>query len=130
MHGVEAVGPVHEIGGSLRGAANTAGLDKQFGLDAHLVHGFDDALGDRVVAATGAQRGLAAFVIHDGEADAVGLWSGRGCSGLNGSGRHLFTLHAGQFVGDGPRIERQSGDVGDAAQARGQLGLEIELEQA
>ena len=46
---------------------------------------FDDALGDRVVAATGAQRGLAAFVIHDGEADAVGLRAA-------GSGRRLVAL--------------------------------------
>ena len=105
------------------------GLISEFGLHAHLVHRLDDALGDGVVAAAGAQRGLAAFVVHDGEADAVGFRSGCGCSGLDGSGGHLLAFHAGQFVGDGPRVERQSGDVGDAAQARGQLGLEVELEQ-
>ena len=77
MHRVEAVRPAHEVCGSFRRTANAAGLDEQLGLHAHLVHGFDDALGDRVVAATRAQRGLPALVIHYGEADAVGLWSGR-----------------------------------------------------
>ncbi len=73
VHGVEAVRTVHEIRGALRGAADAAELDDALGLHAHVIHGFDDALGDGVVAAAGAERGLAAFVLDDGEADAVGF---------------------------------------------------------
>ena len=81
------------------------------------------------MAATGAQRGLAAFVLHHGQADAVGLCSGS--SGFSGRrGRHLLALHRGQFVGDGPRVQRQAGDVCDAVQARDQFRLYVELEQA
>ncbi len=43
------------------------------GCDAHLVKGVDDALGNRVVAAAGAQCGLAAAIVEDGQSDAVGL---------------------------------------------------------
>ncbi len=43
------------------------------GCDAHLVEGVDDALGDGVVAAAGAQRGLAAAIVEHGESDAVRL---------------------------------------------------------
>ena len=42
----------------------------------------------------------------------------------------IWDTAVGQFVGDGPRIERQSGDVGNAAQARRQLRFQIELQQA
>jgi hypothetical protein len=43
-------------------------------LHPHLEHGFDDALGNCIVAAAGAQRGFAALVVDYAEADAVGLW--------------------------------------------------------
>src|ERR1700742_4463636 len=39
----------------------------------------------------------------------------------------LLAFHARQFVGDRSRIQRQSCDVSQAAQARDQFGLEIEL---
>ena len=71
MHRVEAVRTVHEIGGTLGGAADAAQLGDALGLHAHVVHGFDDALGDGVMAAAGAQRGLAALVVDDAQADAV-----------------------------------------------------------
>jgi len=43
------------------------------GLNAHFVHSVDNALGDGVVAAAGAEGGLAAAVLDDGQADAVGF---------------------------------------------------------
>ena len=53
-------------------------LATRSGCDAHLVEGVDDALGDGVVAAAGAERGLAAAVVEHGQADAVGLRLGCG----------------------------------------------------
>src|SRR5271157_678867 len=88
MNRVEAVRAAQKIGGSLRGAADAAGLDDELGLDAHLEHGLDDALGNRIVAASSAERGFSALVVDDGEADAVGLWPGCRGSGLNSRGRH------------------------------------------
>src|ERR1700685_4678670 len=41
----------------------------------------------------------------------------------------LFALHAAEFVGDGARIERQSVEVRQTAQARGKLRFQIEFEQ-
>ena len=74
---VEAVRTVHEVRGAFGGAADAAELGDALGLHAHVIHGFDDALGDGVVAAAGAERGLSAFVLDDAEADAVGFgfWS-------------------------------------------------------
>ncbi len=46
-------------------------------LHAQLVEAFDDALGDGVVSAAGAQRGLAAFVIQDLQPEAVDLFGRR-----------------------------------------------------
>src|SRR3984957_4809965 len=42
----------------------------------------------------------------------------------------LFALHAAEFVGDGARIERQSVEVRQAAQARNEFRFQIEFEQA
>ena len=69
--------------GALRRAADARHLHHALGLDAHLVKGVDDALGNCVVAAAGAERGLASAIVQDSESDAVGLlWLGRrrGCS--------------------------------------------------
>src|SRR5438552_10881050 len=41
----------------------------------------------------------------------------------------LLALHAGEFVGDGPRVERQSSDVRDTTQLGHQLRLHIEFQQ-
>ncbi len=127
---VEAVRAVHEVRGTLRRAADAAHLDDTFGRDAHVVHGFDDALGNGVVATTSAERGFAALIVEDAEADAVGLRSGAGVGSAVGVVAILLALHAGQFVGDRARIERQAVEMGDAAQARDQFRLQVELEQA
>ena len=76
MDAVEAVRARHEVGGALGGAADAGELHDALGLDAHLVEGVDDALGDGVVAAAGAEGGLAAAIVEDLEADAVGFWRG------------------------------------------------------
>src|SRR5204862_4340863 len=61
-------------------------LDDVLGMDPHLEEGVDDALGDGVVAAAGAQRGLAAAIRLQLEADAVLLLAGlrRGRCGFHG----------------------------------------------
>ena len=114
MHRIEAVRAAHEVRRALGGAADAAELDHALRLDAHFVHGVDDALGNGVVAATRAERGLASAVIDNGEADAVGLRRRRG----GWCGRHLLALHGHEFVGYRARVQWQPVDVGDAAQAR------------
>src|SRR3984957_7482468 len=128
MDRIETVRTVHEVRGAFGRAPNPAQFGDALRLDAHVVHGFDNALGDCIVAATGAQRGLPAFVIDDAEADAVdfrfrSFWF---CSPRS---RHLLALHGAEFVGDGARIERQSVEMADAAQTRGHFWFEVELEQ-
>src|SRR5262249_10312659 len=54
VDGVEAVRAAQKVRGSLRRTADAAGLDYVLGLNAHLVHGFDNSLRDGVVTATGA----------------------------------------------------------------------------
>ena len=71
VHGVEAVRAAEEIRRALARAADARQLDDLLGIDAHLVEGVDDALGDRVMAAAGAQRRLAALVDRRFETDAV-----------------------------------------------------------
>ncbi len=88
VHSVEAVGAAHEIRRALRGAADSAGLDDPLGLYAHFVHGVDDAFGNRVVAAAGAQRGLAAPVVQNCQADAIDF----GCGRAGWCGRHVICL--------------------------------------
>ena len=81
---IEAVGAVHEVSGTLRRATDSAQLRDPLRLHAHVIHGFDDALGDGVMAATGAQSGLAAFVVDDAQSNAVCFRFGGRC------GRHYF----------------------------------------
>ena len=50
------------------------------GSHAHLTHGVDDALGDGVVAAAGAERRFAAAIFNDRKADVVDLGAWRSCS--------------------------------------------------
>ena len=66
VHAVEAVRAAHEVGRALGRAADAAHLHHPLRLDAHLEHGVDDALGDGVVAAAGAERGLAAAISRTG----------------------------------------------------------------
>src|SRR5206468_9749055 len=106
---VEAVRAVHEVCRTLRRAADPAELGYALGLDAHFVHGVNDALGDGVVSATGAKRGLAAAVVDDLQAYPVYFWFGR----AGGSGSHLFALHHHEFVGYGTGVNRQSVNVAD-----------------
>ena len=74
VHGVEAV---RRCRGSRPGVLLEQPMPDSlmtcFGLDAHLVERVDDALGDGVVPAAGAQRRLAAAIGGELEADAVGL---------------------------------------------------------
>ena len=87
MHAVEAVRAAHEVGRALRRAADAADLHHALRLNAHLVHGVDDALGDGVVAAAGAQRRLAAAIVKT--VSPMRLVFGRSaCS----RGRHLDAL--------------------------------------
>ena len=127
MHRVEAVRAAHEISRALGRAADAAHLDDALGLDAHFVHGVDDALGDGIVSAAGAQRGFAALVVDDRQANAVVFGAGRGVVGVVAM---LFALHGHDFVGYGACVERQAVNVGDAAQPRYQRRLDIQLEQA
>ena len=104
MHSVETVRATHEISGTLRRATDAAQLGHAFRLDAHLVHGVNDALRNRVVAATGAQSSFPASVIKHRKANPVRLRSRRTSRGRG----HLLALHGHNFVGYGSRIQRQS----------------------
>src|SRR5262249_56086868 len=77
VDGGERGGNGEEIGGGLGGAADAGELGDLIGLDAELVEAFDHALGDGVVAAAGAQRGLTPLIVEDLEAQAVDLPGGR-----------------------------------------------------
>ena len=55
------------------------------GLDAQFVEALDDALGNGVVAASRAQRGLAALIVQNLQPDAVDLLGRR----RRGGGAHL-----------------------------------------
>ena len=82
VDGVEAVRAAQEIRRALARAADARQLDDLLGIDAHLVERVDDALGDGVVPASGAQRRLAALVDLRFEPDSIDLyWS-----------RHVFVL--------------------------------------
>src|SRR5262249_8659777 len=71
MDGVESMRRAEEIGRALAGASDARELDHLLRIDAHLEERVDDALGDRVMAAAGAQRGLAAFVSDVLEPDSI-----------------------------------------------------------
>ena len=78
VHGVEAVRAVQEVGRALARAADARELDDLRRVDAELEERVDDALGDGVVAAPGAERRLAAAIGDRLEADAIDLLAGRG----------------------------------------------------
>ena len=86
VHGVEAVRVAEEVGRALARAADARQLDHVPRMDAHLEERVDDALGDGVVAAAGAQRRLAAAIRLHLEPDAVLLLAGvrRGRCGFHG----------------------------------------------
>src|SRR5271167_1415915 len=67
--GCSSKSPAYFMNRTLRRAANSAQLRDALGLHAHVIHGFDDALGNGVVAATCAQGGLAALVVNHRQAN-------------------------------------------------------------
>jgi hypothetical protein len=73
VHGVEAVRGAEEIRRALARAADARQLEHLRRIHAHLEEGVDDALGDGVVPAPGAQRRLAAAVRLHFQADAIQL---------------------------------------------------------
>ena len=81
---VEAVRQPQEVRGGLGRAADSGELRDLIRLDAQIVERLDDALGDGVVAAAGAQRRLTAFIVENFQPEAVDLF-GRG----SGGGAHL-----------------------------------------
>ena len=83
VHAVEAVRHAEEIGGRLGRAADAGELGHAPGLDAHLEEAFDQPLGDGVVAAAGAQRGLRAAIADDLQAHAIGLLGRRRLGGAH-----------------------------------------------
>ena len=82
MHGVEAVRAAQEVGRALGRAADAGELDHALGLNAHLVHGVDDALGNGVVAAAGAERRLAALYSITVKPMRLVFGAGAGLSGV------------------------------------------------
>src|SRR5580704_11209347 len=88
MNRVEAVRAAHEVRRTLRRATDAGHLENTLGLDAHLIKGVNDALGNRVVAASGAQCGLAAAIVEDGKPDSIRL--GCGLGRRRGCGRHYL----------------------------------------
>src|SRR5450432_4000995 len=81
MYSVEAVGACHEVGRSFRRASDAAQLGHALRLNAHFVHGVNDAFGNRIVAAPRAQRSLSAAIIEDGKSQAIGFRSRTGWCG-------------------------------------------------
>src|SRR5262249_22613616 len=71
VDGVEAVRAAEEVRRALAGAADARQLHDLAGIDAHLVERVDDALGNRVMAAAGAERRLAALVDLGFEPDSI-----------------------------------------------------------
>ena len=71
MQAVEAEGTVHEIGGTLARATDAAKLDDVLRQHAQFVHGGNDLVRDRVVAAALTQRGGVAALIVLGQADEI-----------------------------------------------------------
>src|SRR6266576_2852632 len=71
VHCVETVRSAEEVRRALARAADARQLDDLPRIDAHLVEGVDDALGNRVMAAAGAERRLAALVDLWFQTDAI-----------------------------------------------------------
>src|ERR1035437_1586125 len=119
---IEAVGEPEEVGRRLGRAADAAELGDGPGFDAEFVESFDNAFGNRVVAAPRAQRGLAALIIDNLQPDAVDLFGG----GRRDGGAHLLALLFHDVVGAGARIQRQTAVVAHAAQFGDQIGVEFQ----
>ena len=116
-------------------------FDDLLRIDAHLVERVDDALGDRVVAAAGAQRRLAALVDLRFEPDSVHFeWcpaivysppcharaDDRRCGRFL---RHFEPFLRQHVVGDAAGVDRQAVVVQHAAQLRLPLRRQLELHQ-
>src|SRR6266508_4162855 len=86
MERVEGVGAAHEVGGALRRAADARELRHALGGKARVEHRLEDPLGDRVVAAAGAQGGLRSPVLDHGQAEPVHLRAGAGRRSALGHG--------------------------------------------
>src|SRR5215831_8261197 len=71
MDGVEPVRRAEEVRRALARTADPRQLDDALRIDAHLEKRVDDALGNRVVPASGAERGLATLVGDVLEADSI-----------------------------------------------------------
>ena len=82
VDGIESVRCAQEICRALARAADARQLDDLGRVDAHLEERVDNALGDGVVAAAGAQRGLAAAIRRDIDTEPIGLLARdrRGCA--------------------------------------------------
>src|ERR1035441_2278166 len=83
MDGVEAVRPVPEVSRTLRRTTDAAELRDPLRLHPHFIHRVNDAFGNRVVPATGAERSLAATIVNHLQSNAVRLWlrrRSRNCS--------------------------------------------------
>ena len=77
MHGVEAVRSAQEVRRALARAADARQLDDLAGVDPHLIEGVDDAFRDRVMAAAGAERRLAASIDLRFQTDSIHFeWCG------------------------------------------------------
>src|SRR6516165_8544042 len=83
MHGVESVGQPQEVRRRLGGAPDPGELSNLVRLDAELVERFDDTLGDGIMAAAGTERGLAALIFQNLQAQAVDLFGARRHSGAH-----------------------------------------------
>ncbi len=120
----EAVREPQEIGRRLRGAANTRELRDRIRIDAQVVEGFHDALRDGVVAATGAQRSLAAPILQNLQPDVIDLLGRRvHCRA------HLFALLTDDLVGHSARIEWQTAVISQAAQFGDDFRIEVQAHQ-
>src|SRR5205807_130860 len=101
----------------------------------HFVERLDDALRDRVMAASGAQSGLVALVSGHLEANAIDLlrrrrWNGRRCHlslNLLGEGGSLL---GNDGVGHASRVDGQPVVVQDAAQLFYLFPAELQPEEA
>src|SRR5207253_5652311 len=102
---------IHEISRALRGTSNAAELRHALGLHTHFIHRVNDAFGNRVMPAPGTERSLPAAVVNDLQTDAVGLRSRSGCRSVCRCRPHLLALSHHEFVGHGPRVNRQSMDM-------------------
>ena len=138
VDGVEPVRPAEEIRRALARAADARQLDDLLGIDAHLVKRIDDALGDRVVAAAGAERRLAALVDLRLQTDAIHFdWGRHGYSppvieedaDARFPLRDLEAFLRQDVVAHAPRVDRQPVVVQHAAQLGAALRRQLELQQ-